>query len=158
MSRRRGQSILYVVLLMPALLLILCLTVDVGQLQLQRLRVRSALDLATLSGATSVDRTYYAQTGRLRIDPEAARQTTRDYLTRNLQESLGGALAASIAAGAEIAVVNNTPGNDPFTGARLDRPSISARIRVPYHLSLLGFVGVLGRGRMILASNSQIRQ
>jgi hypothetical protein len=153
----RGQSILYVILLMPAVLIILSLTVDVGQLQFQRLRIRNAVDLATLSGAAAVDRTYYARTGQLRLDPTLATTTTRDYLQRNLQQSLGEVQATSIAGAAEIVVVNVTPGRDPFSGLRIDRPAVSARIRVPYRLSLIGFLGAIGRGSMSLASSAQIR-
>ena len=155
--RRRGQSILYVILLMPAMLIILSLTVDIGQLQFQRLRLRTALDLATLSGAASVDRTYYANTGRLRFDPGVALLTTRAYLQRNLVESLGEQQATYVADAAEISIVNVTPASDPFTGMRLDRPSIAARIRAPYRLSLIGFLGGFGSGSISLASNAQIR-
>lgn len=155
--RRRGQSILYVILLMPAMLIILSLTVDIGQLQFQRLRLRTALDLATLSGAASVDRTYYANTGRLRFDPGVALLTTRAYLQRNLVESLGEQQATYVADAAEISIVNVTPASDPFTGMRLDRPTIAARIRAPYRLSLIGFLGGLGNGSISLASNAQIR-
>jgi uncharacterized membrane protein len=157
LKSRRGQSILYVILLMPAVLIILSLTVDVGQLQFQRLRLRHALDLATLSGAASVDQTYYARTGQLRLDPEVAMTMTRNYLQRNLVESLGERQAAYIADTAELAVVNVTPASDPFTGIRLDRPSVSARIRVPFRLSLIGFLGGLGRGSMNLTGSAQIR-
>ena len=157
MRRRCGQSILYVILLMPAMLVILSLTVDIGQLQFQRLRLRNALDLATLSGAASVDRSYYAETGRLRLDPGVAIVTTRSYLQRNLVEALGEQQATYVADAAQISIVNVTPGIDPFSGMRLDRPSIAARIRVPYRLSLIGFIGGLGRGSISLASTAQIR-
>ncbi|HSO92929.1 MAG TPA: Tad domain-containing protein, partial [Candidatus Dormibacteraeota bacterium] len=114
MRRRCGQSILYVILLMPAMLVILSLTVDIGQLQFQRLRLRNALDLATLSGAASVDRSYYAETGRLRLDPGVAIVTTRSYLQRNLVEALGEQQATYVADAAQISIVNVTPGVDPF--------------------------------------------
>ena len=138
-------------------MLILSLTVDMAQLQMQRVRLRYAVDLATLSGATSVDKLYYGESARLRLDPDAALATTRPYLAWNLAESLGSNQATAVAEAAEITVVNETPGIDPFTGMRLDRPSICARIRVPYRLNLLGFVGTIGTGRMTLASNAQIR-
>jgi len=157
LRRLRGQSILYVILLMPAVLIILSLTVDVGQLQFQRLRIRSAVDLATLSGAAAVDRTYYARTGQLRLDPALATTTARNYLQWNLLQSLGEEQATSIAGAADIVVVNITPGRDPFTGMRIDRPCVSARIRVPYRLTLIGFLGAMGRGSMTLASSAQIR-
>jgi len=157
LRRHRGQSILYVVLFIPTLMLILSLTVDVAQLQMQRVRLRYAVDLATLSGASSVDKPYYSQSARLRLDPNVALSTTRAYLASNLTEPLGSNQATAVAEAAEITVVNETPGIDPFTGMRLDRPSICARIRVPYRLDLLGFVGAIGTGQMTLASNAQIR-
>jgi hypothetical protein len=86
-----------------------------------------------------------------------ALSTTRAYLASNLTEPLGSNQATAVAEAAEITVVNETPGIDPFTGMRLDRPSICARIRVPYRLDLLGFVGAIGTGQMTLASNAQIR-
>lgn len=157
MRRARGQSILYVVLLMPTLILVFALTVEVAQLQMQRLRLGYAVDLATVSAATAVDAGYYAQTGRLRLDHDAAVAVTRAYLDQNLTASLGPSQAALVAAAADITVINQTPGADPYTGARLDRPSVSARIHVPYRLTLLGFVGSVGAGRLTLAAHAEIR-
>jgi len=71
--------------------------------------------------------------------------------------SLGPSQAALVAAAADITVINQTPGADPYTGARLDRPSVSARIHVPYRLTLLGFVGSVGAGRLTLAAHAEIR-
>jgi hypothetical protein len=143
---------------MPTLLLVLSLTVEMAQLQMQRLRLGYAVGLAAVGGASSVDKSYYARTGRLRVDGELAPAITRNYLERNLVESLGAEQAGAVADEAEIAIVNDAGGTDPFTGMRLDRPSVCVRIGVPYRLSLLGFVGALATGRMSLASNAQIRQ
>jgi hypothetical protein len=156
LRRNRGQSILYAVLLMPTLILVFSLTVDMAQLQMQRLRLRYAVDMATVSGASSVDGAYYSQTGRLRLD-RAALAETRLYLDRNLVQSLGSRQAAIVADAADIAVVDEVPGIDPYTGMRLDRPAVCARIRVPYRLSLLGFVGGAATGHLTLAANAEIR-
>jgi uncharacterized membrane protein len=157
LRRARGQSILYVVLLMPTLILIFALTVEVGQLQMQRLRLGYAVDLATVSAATAVDAQYYAQTGHLRLDQDAALAVTRTYLDQNLTASLGPSQAALVAAAADITVINQTPSADPYTGVRLDRPSVSARIHVPYRLTLLGFVGQVSAGRLTLAAHAEIK-
>lgn len=157
MKMRRGQSILYVLLLMPTLILVLSLTIDLGQMQLQRLRLRYALDLATVSGASSVDAAAYSQSGRLRIDRNAALATTRAYLEANLVPALGGREAGTVANAADITVINDLPGIDPYTGMRLDRPSVCARINVRYRFNLIGFLGRLGLGHLSVASTADIR-
>ena len=48
------------VLLMPTLILIFALTVEVAELQMQRLRLGYAVDLATVSAATAVDTVLHA--------------------------------------------------------------------------------------------------
>lgn len=157
MRTARGQSILYVVLLMPTLILVLSLSIDIGLLQMHRLRLAYAADMATLSGASVVDTSYYRQAGVLRLDPGPARTVTRFYLERNLVQSLGSVQAKVVADAADISVVNDTPSSDPYTGRRLTRPSICARIRVPYRLSLVAFVGSLGTGRMSVAASAELR-
>jgi hypothetical protein len=140
--RSRGQSILYAVLLMPTLILVFALAVDLASLQMQKLRLRYAVDLATVTAATAVDEGYYSQTGRLQLDPVIATATTREFLMRNLTGMPGILAPAQVAARADITVVNRTPAADPYTHARLDRPAVCARIRVPYRFALLGLIGM----------------
>jgi uncharacterized membrane protein len=154
--RSRGQSVLYAVLLMPMLILVFALAVDLTSLQMQKLRLRYAVDLATVTAATAVDEHYYSQTGRLRLNPELATSTTRDYLMRNLSGLPGIPAPARVAAAADITIVNLTPAADPHTGARLDRPAVCARIRVPYRFLLLGWVG-LRVVDITVAANAEIR-
>ena len=157
MRARRGQSILYAVLLMPTLLLVFSLTVDMGQLQMHRVRLRYAVETATLSGASSVDTSYYTETGRLRLDRAAALETTRTYLERNLARALGATEATIATEGADIRVINEVPGINPLTGTRLNRPSVCARVQAPYRLSLIGFVGQIGTGRLSVTACAEIR-
>ncbi len=157
MKARRAQSILYAVLLMPTLLLVFSLTVDMGQLQMHRVRLRYAVETATLSGASSVDTSHYSQTGLLRLDHVAALRTTRTYLERNLLQAVGAAEAKKVADSADIRVINDVPSLNPFTGTRLNRPSVCARIQVPYRLSLIGFVGPVGSGRLSVTATADIR-
>lgn len=142
MIRSRGQSVLYAVLLMPTLILVFAFAVDIASLQMQQLRLRYAVDLATVTAATAVDEQYYTQTGRLRLDPALATSTTRDFLMRNLAGMPGIQEPAQVAAAADITVVNQTPAADPYTRALLDRPAVCARIRVPYRFFLLGWIGL----------------
>jgi len=141
---------------MPTLILVLSLTVDVAQLQMHRLRLRYAVETATLSGASSVDTSYYSQSGRLRLDPPSASTTTRAYLERNLAPFLGTSQATILADAADIRVINDIPNVDPYTGTRLTRPSICARIGVPYRMSLLGFIGPVGSGRLNVTATAAI--
>lgn len=156
MIRSRGQSALYAVLLMPTLILILALAVDLAGLQMQKLRLRYAVDLATVTAATLVDAPHYSQTGRLQLDPAAATATAREYLARNLAGMRDVAAPLAIAAAADITVVNRTPAVDPYTGGHLDRPAICARIRVPYRFMLLGWVG-FNEIEVVVAADAEIR-
>jgi hypothetical protein len=154
--RSRGQSALYAVLLMPTLILILALAVDMAGLQMQKLRLRYAVDLATVTAATLVDAPLYSRTGRLQLDTAAATATAREYLVRNLAGMRDVANPLAIAAAADITVVNRTPAIDPYTGGHLDRPAICARIRVPYRFMLLGWVG-FNEVELLVAADAEIR-
>jgi hypothetical protein len=141
---------------MPTLILVFALAVDIASLQMQQLRLRYAVDLATVTAATAVDEGYYTQTGRLRLDPALATSTTRDFLLRNLTGMPGIPEPAQVAAAADITVVNQTPGADPYTRALLDRPAVCARIRVPYRFFLLGWIG-LRVVDVTVAANAEMR-
>lgn len=156
MSRSRGQSILYAVLLMPTLVLVFALAVDIAGLHMQKLRLRYAVDLATVAAATAVDAQYYSRSGRLRLDPVVANATAREYLLRNLSGLPDVPDAATVAADADVTVINQLPGVDPYSGIRLDRPAVSARIRVPYRFSLLGWVG-LRAVQLTIAADAEMR-
>ena len=156
MIRSRGQSVLYAVLLMPTLILVFALAVDIASLQMQKLRLRYAVDLATVTAATAIDERYYSQTGRLRLDPVLATSTTRDFLMRNLTSMPGIPEPARVAAAADITVVNQTPATDPYTRGYLDRPAVCARIRVPYRFFLLGWIG-LREVDVTVTANAEIR-
>lgn len=153
---RRGQSVLYAVLLMPTLFLVLALAIDIAGLQLDKLRLRYALDLATVTAATAVDRNTYTQTGQLRLDPNAATTITREYLLQNLTGLPDMPNPEQIVAAADIAVVNQVPARDPYSGMLLDRPAISARIRVPHRFNLLGWVG-MHAVNLSISATSEIR-
>jgi hypothetical protein len=156
LNRSRGQSALYAVLLMPTLILILALAVDMAGLQMQKLRLRYAVDLATVTAATLVDAPYYSRAGRLQLDPVTATATAREYLVRNLTGMPDVAAPRAIAATADISIVNRTPAIDPYTGGHLDRPAICARIRVPYRFMLLGWVG-FNQVELVIAADAEIR-
>jgi hypothetical protein len=153
---RRGQSVLYAVLLMPTLILVFALVVDIGSLQMQKLRLRYAVDLATVTAATAVDAGFYSRTGRLQLDTDDATSTVREYLLRNLAGLPDTPDPASIVAAADIIVLNQVPTLDPYTGMRLDRPAICARIRVPYRFSLLGWIGLRSID-VTVAADAEIR-
>lgn len=154
--RSRGQSVLYAVLLMPTLLLVFALAVDVAGMQMQKLRLRYAVDLAVVAATNAVDRTFYGQSGRLRIDPVTATDTAREYLSRNLSGVPDIGDAAAVASAADVTVINRTPAPDPYTGTRLDRPAVCTRIRVPYRFSILGWIGI-NQVTLTVAADAEIR-
>ena len=161
MRARRGQSMLYAVLLLPTLMLIFALAIDIGMLQMQQLRLRWAVDMATVDAATVVDAPAYGQTGRLQIDSALAPGTARQYLYLNLARlgtSVGGDDGAfTIARDADISVINQVPARDPYSGAVLDRPAICARIGVPYRMSLFPLLGGFGTNQLTITSNAEIK-
>ena len=162
MNKKAGQSILYTVLLLPTLLIVMSLAVEVGSVQMQRLRVGWALDMATVNAAAVVDVPYYTDTGVLRLDSTQAEAVGRQFLYRNLQKlgpSIGGdAGAASIAATARFAVVNQLPARDPFTGHRLDRPSICAQVAVTQGIGLMRWFGGPQEIRLTVHSVAEVRR
>ncbi len=157
-----GQSMLYAVLLLPTLMLVFGMAIDVGMLQMQQLRLRWAVDMATVDAATLVDAASYSRTGRIQLDPALAPAVARQYLYLNLARlgsSVGGGLGASaIARTADIAVVNQVPAHDPFSGAWLDRPAISIRIRAPYRMSVLPWLAYLGANQLTITSNAEVKR
>lgn len=147
---------MYSVLLMPILILVLALAVDIGSLQMQKLRLRYAVDLATVTAATDVDASFYSRTGRLQLDADTATATVRGYLLRNLSGLPDTPNPAAIAAAADITIVNRVPALDPYTGMRLDRPAVCARIRVAHRFDLLSWIG-LRSVDLTVAANAEIR-
>jgi Putative Flp pilus-assembly TadE/G-like len=154
--KRRGQSTLYAVLLMPTLFLIVALAVEVATLELERLRLNYALDLATVTAANAVDPVSYSQTGQLRLNPVAATALTREYLLRNLSGMTDTPHPEEIAAAADITVVNQVPSRDPYRGLLLDRPAVCARIHVLHHFLLLGWIG-MNAVELTLSADAEIR-
>lgn len=156
-SGRLGQSVLYAVLMMPMLFLVFALAIDIGAMQLERLRLHDAVDLAAVTAASNVDGLLYRRTGDVRVDEITAAATARDYLRRNLVMLADTPNPDAIAAAADIAVVNQVPSRDPFSGQLLDRPAVCARIRVRYRFSLLQWAGLTG-GVLVVNGDAEIRE
>jgi uncharacterized membrane protein len=157
---QRGQSTLYAILLMPMLLMVLSLVADVGSLQVERVRLRWASDMALVDAVTEVDSAQYARTGEVRLDP-GAESVYRVYLVANLESARSvmadAATPESVAATAEVAVVNSVPATNPFNGHRLDRPAVCARFRVPLKTGLLRLAGLRSSQTLTIAGDAEIR-
>ena len=138
----RGASVLYAVVLSPILLLSLALAADVGALQLQKQRLRSAVDQAAV---VAVGGTAQAQSDA-GLDPLLAAVRVRTLLADNLrplQSDIAGQSADDVARQADVAVVNDVPAVDPFDSATLlRRPTIEVRVRLPVRTGLLQLAGV----------------
>jgi uncharacterized membrane protein len=155
-----GQSTLYAILLFPILLMTLSLVADVGSLQVQQVRLRWAEDMALVDAVTEIDAPAYAVNGRLRLAP-AAEGVFREYLVANLDPLRGvlaeGSTPESIADTAEVVIVNQSPGLNPFNGHALDRPAICARLKVPIRTGLLHLAGLSSIQTLTVAADAEIR-
>ena len=154
-DRRRGQSVLYAVLLMPMFFLVFALAIDIGMLQLDRLRLHYAVDLAAVTAAGAVDANAYRGSGILQLDQPAASAIVRQSLLSNLSQLPDTVDPVQIASSADIAVVNRLPGQDPYTGTALERPAVCIRIRVPHRFALLDWVGMRA-GVMTITGEAEI--
>ena len=139
----RGQVAVYAVLLFPVLTLVLALVLAVGSLEVLRTRLRAQIDMAALTATQALDVAALAAGEPPRLVESQAAALAREYLARNLAATshLLAASAAEIAAGAEV-VVTNERGIDPITGASIEAPTVSIRVRVPARIPLLGLAGL----------------
>jgi uncharacterized membrane protein len=157
---QRGQSTLYTILLMPLLLMVLSLVADVGSLQVELVRLRWANDMALVDAVTEVDAAHYASSGEVRLDA-AADSVYRRYLVANLATMRGvmadGATPESVAAAADVAVINSVPATNPFNGHTLDRPAVCSRMSVPLKTSLLGLAGLRSSQTLTISGDAEIR-
>jgi len=160
-GRSPGQSAVYVILLVPLLVLVLALVADVGGLQMQKARLRSALDMAAVDAAQELDFEHYARTGTVRLDRDRATVAARRFLALNLYPlsgQLGGREAVGeISRAAEVVIVNDVPARNPFTGVTLDRPAVAARMRVPLRTGLLHLIGVGNRITLTIAVDAEVK-
>ncbi|HZS15142.1 MAG TPA: hypothetical protein VFC09_11130 [Candidatus Dormibacteraeota bacterium] len=163
MSRRRcrherGSSVLYVVVLSPVLLLSMALATEAGGLQMQKERVRSALDQSAVVAAAAASRAG----GSVGIDRARAVAVMREVLAENLlplSSAFAGATASSLAADADVAVVTDVPAADPFAaGAILRHPSIEVRVRVPLRTGLFVAAGLPSTETVTLVSAAALRE
>jgi hypothetical protein len=150
--------VLYVVVLSPVLLLSLALATEAGGLQMQKQRVRSALDQSTVVAAAAA-----SHAGRsVSIDRSRATAVMRDVLAANLAPlaaAFAGATAHGIARDADVAVITDVPAPDPFDSAAVVRhPSIEARVRVPLHSGLFVAAGLPTTVTVTLTSSAALRE
>jgi Flp pilus assembly protein TadG len=157
-SRQRGSSVLYVVVLSPVLLLSLALATEVGGLQMQKERLRSALDQSTVVASAAAARAGSAAG----IDKARAVAVMREVLAENLSplsSAFADASAFSIARDADVAVVTDVPAPDPFDSTAVVRhPSIEVRVHVPLHTGLFGVAGLPSVETLTLTSSAALRE
>ena len=154
---QRGQAVLYAIVLSPMILLILTLAVEVGALQLEKERLRSAVDEATTVAAAR----DAAGGASVALDAARTEALVRQSLADNLaplQSHLDGVTADDVARSADVAVVVTVPAPDPFVaGQSLDRPTIEARVRAPVHADLLGLAGLSRTVTFTFTSSADLR-
>jgi hypothetical protein len=154
----RGSAVLYAVVLSPLLMLGLALAVQAGALQLERQRVRSAVDEAAVTAATAAAGAGAAAG----VDRSRAAALLREALAvslRPLEGELGGAGADAVAAAAEVVVVDGVPAPDPFaTGRVVRRPAIETRVRVPLSTGLLRIAAVPPTLTLTVVTGADLRR
>ena len=141
-STQRASSVLYVIVLSPLILLSLALALEAGALQLQKQRLHSAADMATVSaGGAGADVSNGANLDLVPADA-AIRRALIDNLTP-LQADIAGATPLDVAAAATVYVVTAVPATDPLdNSATLTRPTVEIRMRVPVRSGLLSIAGL----------------
>ncbi|HEV7676977.1 MAG TPA: hypothetical protein VGQ42_00240 [Candidatus Dormibacteraeota bacterium] len=158
LRRQRGSSVLYVVVLSPVLLLGIALATEAGGLQMQRERVRSAVDQSVVVAAAAASHAGSA----VGLDARRADAVLREVLGANLAplaSAFAGTTAAALARDADVAVVANVPAADPFNpGAVLRRPTIEVRVRVPLHTGLFAAAGLPSSVTATLVSAAALRE
>jgi Flp pilus assembly protein TadG len=154
----RGSSVLYVVVLSPILLLSMALATEVGGLQMQKERVRGALDQSTVVAAAAAARAG----GTVSLERARAVAVLRDVLAANLaplESAFAGVGAAAIARDADVAVVTDVPAPDPFDSAAVVRhPSIEVRVRIPLRTGLFVAAGLPPTETVTLTSSAALRE
>ena len=157
MHPQRGQAVLYAIVLSPVLLLCLALAVELGALQLEKQRLRSAIDEATTVAAAR----DAAGGATVSLDPARTAALVRQSLADNLaplESHFDGVSATQVAEAADVAVVVNVPAADPMgTGSMLTRPTVEARVRAPVKAGLLGLVVLPTSVTFTLVSSADLR-
>jgi Flp pilus assembly protein TadG len=156
--RQRGSSVLYVVVLSPVLLLGIALATEAGGLQMQKERVRSAVDESVVVAASAASRAGTT----VGLDSRRAVAVLREVLAANLAplaQAFAGTSAAALARDADVAVVTNVPAADPFaSGTVLRRPTIEVRVRIPLHTGLFAAAGLPSSVTATLVSAAALRE
>jgi Flp pilus assembly protein TadG len=155
---QRGSGVLYAVVLSPILLLSLALAVQLGALQMERQRVRSAVDEAAVVAAT---RATAMTQSRVSLDPATAKTLMRTALADNLRSFEGefaGVTADQVARDARIEYVVDVPHADPLLpGHTVSRPTLEAEVRIPMSSGLLGLAGVPPTVTLTIITSADLR-
>jgi hypothetical protein len=150
--------VLYVIVLSPVLLLGIALATEAGGLQVQKMRVRSALDASVVVAAASASGAGTAA----RLDGARAVAVLREVVRENLlplQGAFLGADASSVAAAAEVAVLTEVPAPDPFApGAVIRRPTLEVRVRIPLRTGLFTAAGLPPSETVTLVAAAGLRE
>jgi hypothetical protein len=155
---QRGSSVLYVIVLSPVLLLSIALATEAGALQMEKQRVRSALDASVVVAAAAASRAGTAA----HLDTARAAGVMRDVLAGNLAPlapAFDSVPADAIARDADVAVVTGVPASDPFgSGAVLRRPTLEVRVRVPLRTGLFAAAGLPSTLTVTLTASAALQE
>jgi hypothetical protein len=150
--------VLYVIVLSPVLLLSMALATEAGALQMEKQRVRSALDASVVVAAAAAARAGTAA----RLDVARAAGVMREVLADNLAplaSAFAGVAPGAIARDADVAVVTSVPAGDPFAaGVVLRRPTLDVRVRVPLRTGLFAVAGLPSTVTTTLTASAALQE
>lgn len=157
-GRQDGSAVLYAIVLSPVLLLSLALAVEASALQLQKQRLRNAVDQATVVAASGTAQTKVTGAS---LDSSHADGLVRVALVDNLiplQGDIEGATAQDIARSAEVVIVTTVPSADPFdSGKVVARPTLEVRVHMPVRTGLLQLAGVSATVTLTVVASADLR-
>ena len=139
MKREGGSAAITVIVLLPLLVAVLAGVIEIGAVRVLATRVSTAADLATLAAADDQDADALANTGKLRLPPDAV-SVARQFFAANLAQTSDhlAITPATAASEADIAAFPDTPATDPVTGWHYDQPTVRIVASVPVRAPVFG--------------------
>ncbi|GAB6876039.1 Tad domain-containing protein [Thermaerobacter litoralis] len=144
-------------LIMPVILAGLGLVLDGSRLVVTRARAQAVADFASLAGAQEIDEEAFAR-GEPSLLEHGAAATARRWAAQGLQEAFGPGIASRTRI--EVEVINATPQaprRHPWSGRRVDDPTVAVRLTVPVDLAWRPGAGIVPVTVAADASVTQVR-
>jgi hypothetical protein len=83
----KGIAIAWLLVTLPAILIVMGLVLDLGVMLLRHQQLNSASDAAALAATEAWDRDHWLWYGEVKIDPGRAESLARSYLKKNMPQA-----------------------------------------------------------------------